>query len=382
MKKYSKSENELRKRIFAWVAENGYRSTFFTYKGNPIPGFVERFGKGQQVSPILREAVFRHECNVEVKASRARKTKLRNWERLAECLPSSGYSMGEEKVITNRLLGEVSRVDCTQEYARSCKYSAKHGCVAVELPISILRRAENADGMITIRGKRVQTSIWKGKWLVFDTHAKYLNGNDGEVTYRFVEGYLVNLADVFGYDFHTGKVCWHGARLFHTENLKFARNILKRHLKDVAESKKYEGRYLKMKQEEEKARLKREEKRKKEIEQAKKRYAKIERKRQSVIKKLSKDKCMLDVFEHEYTYEDSINAGNCHPGTRSFAANNNLELTDKVKGSTLLRLAGRSGQTYNVENMLVGYMKNTYNNVYVMMTAYNITIKEVYKLIY
>lgn len=364
MKKYSKSENALRKRIFAWVAENSYRSTFFTDKGNPIAGFVERFGKGQQVSPILREAVFRHECNVEVKASRARKTKLRNWERLAECLPSSGYSMGEEKVITNRLLGEVSRVDCTQEYARSCKYSAKHGCVAVELPISILRRAENADGMITIRGKQVQTSIWKCKWLVFDTHAKYLNGNDSEVTYRFVEGYLVNLADVFGFDFHTGKVCWHGARLFHTENLRFARNILKRHIKDVAESKKYEGRYLKMKQEEEKARLK------------------IERKRQSIIKKLTKNPCLLDVFEHEYTYEDSINAGNCHPGTRSFAANNNLELTDKVKGSTLLRLAGRSGQTYNVEKMLVGYMKNTYNNVYAMMTEYNITIKEVYKLIY
>lgn len=53
--------------------------------------------------------------------------------------PSSGYSMGEV-VITSCNGKEICRVNNTQEYAKSCKWRAKHGVVFVEFTKTTLRR--------------------------------------------------------------------------------------------------------------------------------------------------------------------------------------------------------------------------------------------------
>lgn len=53
--------------------------------------------------------------------------------------PSSGYSMGEV-VITSCNGKEICRVNNTQEYAKSCKWRAKHGVVFVEFTKTQLRR--------------------------------------------------------------------------------------------------------------------------------------------------------------------------------------------------------------------------------------------------
>lgn len=107
--------------------------------------------------------------------------KRRNLSRKAKQIlrsVSAGYSMGDfkELIVDNKVFAWI---DDRQNYARSCKYAAKHGHIAIVMDLHELRAAELVEGVWTVRkrGNRV-------KWLE-------ASGSKQHFQVGWVDGYLV-----------------------------------------------------------------------------------------------------------------------------------------------------------------------------------------------
>ena len=257
MTKFSSKENATRKDVFSTIRRNQ----------NLTDSDLKReFGRSKLVLQSIMEARKRiadgqpsgSEHHIFFEPIK------KNAETMARCLPSSGYSMGEYKKITNRLFGLLSPIykynpsvitsyDNTQEY-RGGRYKATHGEVRAELPINILAKGEVMDGMITIRTKQIQKRIWKCQWIVWD----YERNKRGFITttavgYHMESGYVVRREEGFGC--HAG---W-----FHCDTLSQARENLAHFIeneKDLRKIRIKDERERKAKEKEEKRRQREREK--------------------------------------------------------------------------------------------------------------------------
>lgn len=188
-------------------------------------------------------------------------------------IPDEGYSMGSLVVIKvgKKLSYELDKRD---NYAKSCHYSAKHGCVVVKMSYSDFRCAKEIGGVFTVippqRGK-----VKRVKWLTGE-------GKFSRFVLKWVDGYLYE-----GYHSETLKGAIEGGK----------RNILKR----------------------------------KEIEKTKKMREKA--------------------LRRQYSFSDSILAGNCEAGTRAFIIRCNLSSSRKYRGDYLLKIANQKS------SQSVGYVK-------------------------
>lgn len=346
MKKFTKEENEIRKEVFDY---NRNRRSWDI-------SCVKKFGKRKVVLRAIEESEKRISNN-QPNPSEFDTFKLHVSARaykLAACLPSSGYTMGETRCIESRVLGGVVAVfDMCKEYAGCHNYVARHGNVVVDLPIRLLCHAENLMGLITIRTEQVQDRIWKCQWVVFDYTRTSRGIINSEVKYHLVNGYVVRYEE--GRVKYSGYSGWDlagrniGAGWYHTTTLAHAR-------KSLAEYLRYEKFYAKFKKWEEGA-DKRREKADKAAARAKEKEERQLAKSVDVVKKSNE---LKDALSHMYVYQDSINAGNCIPGTDAFLSANNLQKTDTRNGEFLLRISRSSRQYTNVVRIIVKYIADNY----------------------
>lgn len=226
MKKFTIQENATRKHVFAAIREKSYL-TDTDIKRNygrskvVLAAVVEaRQRKTNGLYPMSEHQLFFD--NIKSYASD-----------FAKCLPSSGYSMGEYKRITNRLYGIVGNsstydkdvlagYDNTQEY-RGSKYKATHGEVRAELPVSILTKARVLDSMITVMGKQVQKRIWKCQWIVWD----YERNKRGFITTATINWHLESGYVVESHEGRRYRKGW-----YHCKDLTQAREYLTANIRD------------------------------------------------------------------------------------------------------------------------------------------------------
>lgn len=357
MKKFTASENATRKQVFAYNRERS--------KNSWMDSCTKKFGKSKVVRQAIEDSNKRIASHTTVLTGiDAYKARLmERIEGFAACLPSSGYSMGEFKHITCRHLGIVSSYDATDEYARSCKFRATHGRVEVELPIRLLAKAENMDGMITIRTKQIQNRIWKCQWVEFEYTRNGRGIINSEVGYHLVSGYVVRYENrrVETYAFKNGKGNTSGVDYiggwYHTTSLDEARKNLKRYLAEEKYYTKCHAIFAKRRAIEEKE----DERRAKAEARAK---AKADKEFAKQVKSVQKSTELADILQHMYVYQDSIKAGNCVPGTNGFLEAHNLQKTDTRSGEFLLRISRHTWQHKNVIRVLVRYAADTHTDFY------------------
>lgn len=99
------------------------------------------------------------------------KVKL-NMKDFAASLPSSGYSMGETKVVSAKGLPH-GKYDNRRQYARSFGYRARHGEIYAEIPVEYAAKGQSLGGLITIIGQKVRGNIYHCKWLEINQIKKY-----------------------------------------------------------------------------------------------------------------------------------------------------------------------------------------------------------------
>ena len=341
MKNFKASENATRKSVFAYIRKNPYLTQ---------TDFKKEFGSSKVVKAAIAEAQDRISRNAPVQSIREQFiAKLRkNADALSGCLPSSGYSMGEYKHVTNKQFNIRGSWNSTQEYARSCTWRVKHGTVDLELPIALIGKLEAMEGVMTLRGKQIQQGIWKCEWLVLDYTRDGRGFINSEITYYMEKGYVVRREQ---YDWYN-KGGW-----FHTTNLADAR----KHLKKFNEERKA---YLKKKARAAKFEAEREAAREKELKRRERQQAKEKKELLKSVKHVEKSAEMKDTLQHMYVYQDSIKAGNCVPGTNGFLKAHNLQKTDTRSGEFLLRISRNSWQHNNVIRILINYVQNTYPEFY------------------
>lgn len=345
MTKFTASENATRKQVFAYNLKKSQNTW--------MDSCTKKFGKSKVVRQAIIDSNNRIASHTPVLTGiDAYKAILKDRiQGLASCLPSSGYSMGEYKVITCRHLGTVSEADHREYYAKSCSYRPTHGRVEVELPIRLLAKAENMHGMITVRTKQIQNRIWKCQWVVFDYTRNGRGIINSDVTFHMVSGYVVlgHRSGIFDNELVDN---W-----YHTETLADARQYLARSIKfekqfAVEQKQKAKARALRAKEDEKRAKAEARAKAK-----ADKEFAKQ-------VKRVQKSTELADILQHMYVYQDSIKAGNCVPGTNGFLAAHNLQKTDTRSGEFLLRISRRTWQHENVVRILVRYAADTHPAFY------------------
>ena len=344
MTKFTAQENATRKQVFAYNLEKSQNTW--------MDSCTKKFGK----SKVVRQAIIDSNNRIAshtpvltgIDAYKARLKK--HLEGLASCLPSSGYSMGEVKKIYCRHLGIVSMSDYCMYYAKSCGYRPTHGDVSVWLPIRLLAKAENMQGMITVRTKQIQNRIWKCQWVVFDYTRNGRGIINSDVTFHMVSGYVVRGSRSNIYNELVDN--W-----YHTETLADARQYLARNAKfekqfAVEQKQKAKARAIRAKEDEKRAKAEARAKAKADKELAKQ------------VKRVQKSTELADILQHMYVYQDSIKAGNCVPGTNGFLQAHNLQKTDTRSGEFLLRISRRTWQHENVVRILVRYAADTHPAFY------------------
>lgn len=433
MTKFTASENATRKNVFKTIRDKQYLT---------VSDLKRKFGRSKVVLQAISEARQRiaNGKPMPVEVCMFFDKLKKNAIACARCLPDEGHSMGEYKRITNRLYGAfglgnkyspnvIADCDNTREY-RGGSWRAAHGEVSVELPISVLAKAEVMEGMITLRGKQVQKRIWKCQWVVWD----YERNKRGFITtntigYHLESGYVVATHKVM-----VG-VTWTQA-WYHCKSLNEARTHLTNSIaleKDIAKRRKEEKKRAAEQEKEAKRRQREQEKaerneRKAVMAHGKKYtqrevsraawviFGKIASRQESylyrfvcygeyrlnidredaferdvdatfrtickehdVVKERSKHDSRVkqakykavkhsaelqDGLQHMYVYSDSIEAGNCVPGTDGFIADHGLQKTDTRSGEFLLRISKGSRQHRNVRLIIEYYMSKTHADFY------------------
>ena len=188
--KYTAEQNELRRKIFEYgrkYSSNGNIAEHF---------FWDNFGKSKFVKKTVRDYYDRKKAKIQVtELDLVKKRLCKNVADncLSAMLPSSGYSMGEVKIITNRLIGKVGSCDKREYYSRRCSYRPKHGCVEVEFPIRLLAKAESAGSDIIIRKKKVCHNIWICDVVIFDYETTSRGIITGDIKWHLEKAYLVEI---------------------------------------------------------------------------------------------------------------------------------------------------------------------------------------------
>lgn len=207
---------------------------------------------------------------------------------LASGLPSMGYSMGSEYiVIFNKFRGSW---DDEQEYSRSYKFRATHGFFELKIDRDILDNAIVEGGLFTYVYPNQKFKVKKCWWYV----------STGEKQYY-------KLKKEYGY-VYAG---------FHAKTRSDAKNGGENNIRS------------------EKNRIKREKEAAKLREINAKKAAKEEIKKEKLFKK---------ALRAQYGYEDSINVGNCIPGTKAFIIRLHLDSQKKYRGKFLLDLAEKKSK--------------------------------------
>ena len=340
--------------------ENATRKEVFNYNRNRkswSDSCTKKFGKSKVVLAAIEESDKRIAASVNLTEKQLFinnvKTRIQG---LASCLPSSGYSMGEDKYITCRVLGGyVDHFDACQEYARSCKYRAKHGRVEVALPVRILAKAENMHGMITVRTKQIQNRIWKAQWVVFDYTRDGRGFITSDIKWHLESGYVVRYEQGrsrhIGYEWELAGSNYEGG-WYHTTNLADARQRLGFYLRDEKFFAKWQKWDTKRKADDAK-------KREQEAKAEARAKAKADKELARQMKAVQKSSELKDALAHMYVYQDSIKAGNCVPGTNNFLAAHNLQKTDTRSGEFLLRISRKTWQHANVVRILMKHVAET-----------------------
>lgn len=269
--------------------------------------------------------------------------------------------MGEDKYILCRVLGGyVDHFNGCQEYARGCKYRAKHGRVEVALPLRILAKAENMHGMITIRTKQIQDRIWKAQWVVFDYERDGRGFINSEIKWHLQSGYVVRYEQGRSrhvrYDWELAGSNYEGG-WYHTTTLADARKHLKFYLREEKFFAKWQKWHNKLQAEDAK-------KREQEAKAEARAKAKADKELARQMKAVRKSSELKDALTHLYVYQDSIKAGNCVPGTNNFLKTHNLQKTDSRSGEFLLRISRNTWQHGNVARIIIKYVADTYPTFY------------------
>ena len=224
----------------------------------------------------------------------------------ASSLPSSGYSMGENKEFFVQIGTEkisVSKSDCRSYYARSCKYTPTWGKVTVIMPLSEIKDTFLNGRLITrITGKTKYKNIFHAQYIHWIY--KYRRGK------MIVESLKPQWIDCFYTPLYEG---YHGLTLADCQQYIIDRA-------PSSEQKKFERKNIK--------------------------------KATQILK---------DVLEHEFVYTDSIKSGNCSAGSDAFCQRHNLTRKSTLKGAILLRIAKEGDSKFYINRMIDKWVADNYN---------------------
>lgn len=195
---------------------------------------------------------------------------------LASCLPDMGYSMGAKYFVL--LHSCIGSYDNYQEYARSSKFRAVHGCFRLKIDFNTFKNSENIGGLFTYIYPNQKQAVKKCWWYE----------KTGEKQYYSIK--KVN-----------GFICGN----YHSTTKDGA----KKGWQYICENQKR-------------------------IEKAQKERAKIEKNNVKNWNKTYSKQLRL-----QYSYSDSLNAGNCINGTKAFIMRCGLSELKKYRGSFLLKTA-------------------------------------------
>mgnify|MGYP003291030164 CR=1 FL=1 len=243
-------------------------------------------------------------------------------EAVVRTLPASGYSMGEVKTLKLTRGGYAVSADCRDYYARSCRWKPAHGDITVVISPRDLTGVRVRGGLPTRITGSYSKDIRKCEWIEWQTET--YRGKVTSVYPKWEKGYLV--------------------RDWHTESLEEAK-------KTLANCKRLEK--------ERAANCKR-----------------LEKERAAMRKEY--EKAFKALLKTDLCFEDSVNAGNCRPGTIAFCKSNNLRLDSIITGKKLLSLADKA-TLYYIARIFAYKMKgrSPYREEVEYMKEYIKTKKEV-----
>lgn len=236
---YTAEENKQRKEIFDW----GRSQRFAPCKTD----FRYEFGNGKIVKKAVKDYYIRKKNNkpLPTELQLFKDIFTERVKDLAIGLPDSGYSMGEEKYLYVKHLGQVSYCDCREYYSRRCSYKAKHGEVKVELPISLVSKLELANRTLFLRGRKINKRIWKCKVVEFEYKTNGRGIINGVINHKLVNRYMVECqvwksyeddlsyrdsTNYIGYYFESGRF---DIIFEFFEDIKDARIVQKRNIEEV-----------------------------------------------------------------------------------------------------------------------------------------------------
>lgn len=208
---------------------------------------------------------------------------------LANGLPSMGYSMGAEYVVRfNKFKGDWND---KQEYSRSSKFRATHGYFELKIDRDTLENATVEGGLFTYIYPNQKWSVKKCWWYVATGEKQH---------YKLKKEYGYVYA---GFHAYTRIDAKKGGE----NNTKIEKQRVKR--------------------EKEAAKLREINAKKATKEQAK------------------KEKLFKKALRMQYSYEDSISAGNCIAGTKAFILRLHLDSSKKYRGKFLLDAAEKKSRS-------------------------------------
>ena len=271
----------------------------------------KKFGRSKEVAQAADKALQRvknapckpEEDKLHTLKMDALKAKFGDY---ASSLPSSGYSMGENKEFFVQIGTEkisVSKSDCRQYYAKSCKYTPTWGIVKAIMPLSDIKDTFLNGGLITrITGKTKYKNIFHAQYIhwVYDKYRGKM----------IVESLKPKWIDCFYTPLYEG---YHGKTIADCQQYIIDRA-------PSSEQKKFERKNIK--------------------------------KAAQILK---------DVLEHEFVYTDSIKSGNCAAGSDAFCRRHNLTRKSTLKGAILLRIAKEGDSKLYIYRMIDKWVADKYN---------------------
>lgn len=190
----------------------------------------------------------------------------------AQNLPDQGYSMGSYvRVYFNKLRYLDDR---TKEYAKSCKWRARHGEVNYTLTKREYQTFNVIGGVITFIEPNQKSRVKKCTWLNGVNHK-------GDFKIIKVEGYIYE-----GYHSTSKNGALMGGKL------------------NIQRAKEQE-----------------------------------QRERENLKKRIENEKKYNKALRLQYSYQDSIDCGNCEVGTKAFIMRLKLNPNNKYRGSFLIKRA-------------------------------------------
>ena len=213
-------------------------------------------------------------------------------DKLADALPDSGYSMGETKTVN--LISSTGNMllqgqrDNTDEYKGS-KWHALHGTVAIDITADDYLHASVIEGVVTVTGKIVEH--YKQMTI---REAKWVKrtGLKQYMTIEWVNGYMVDQLR------------------FHAETLETAYDVIRQSINERIEAIR-------------------------------------DTQREALIRGH-----MYSALKSAYGLTDSLDAGNCLPGTQAWADRAGLDITRKYLGIELLRAAKKADSRERVMDII------------------------------